>query len=98
MWRPLKALERHGVAVTAVPCAAGGTLAPAYVEAVLRPETRLITLLHASNVLGTILPVVEIGALARKYGILFLVDAAQTAGAYPIDMAAMNIDLQFHPQ
>ena len=93
MWRPLKALERRGVAVTAVPCAADGTLAPADVEAAVRPATRLIALQHASNVLGTILPVAEIGLIARSHGILFLVDAAQTAGAYPIDMATMGIDL-----
>ena len=93
MWRPLKALERGGVAMTAVPCAADGTLAPADVEAAIRPATRMIALQHASNVLGTILPIAEIGRIARAHDILFLVDAAQTAGAYPIDMAAMGIDL-----
>ena len=97
MWRPLKALERRGVAVTAVPCARDGMLDPAEVESALRPSTRLIALLHASNVLGTILPVAEIGALARRHGIPFLADAAQTAGAYPIDMEAMNIDLLAFP-
>ncbi len=93
MWRPLKALERSGVAMTAVPCAADGTLSSAAVEAAIRPATRMIALQHASNVLGTILPVAEIGRIAKAHGILFLVDAAQTAGAHPIDMAAMNIDL-----
>ena len=97
MWRPLKALERHGVAVTAIPCAPDGTLALADVEAAIRPSTRLIAMLHASNVLGTILPVANVGSLAHKHGVLFLVDAAQTAGAYPIDMAAMNIDLLAFP-
>jgi cysteine desulfurase family protein len=93
MWRPLKALERHGIEVTAVPSAADGTFAPVVVEEAIRPATRLIAMLHASNVLGTILPVVEVGEMAQKHGIPFLVDAAQTAGAYPIDMAAMGIDL-----
>ena len=97
VWRPLKALERRGVAVTAVPCARSGALDPADVEAAIQPSTRLIAMLHASNVLGTILPVAEIGALARRRGIPFLVDAAQTAGAYPIDMQAMNIDLLAFP-
>lgn len=97
MWRPLKALERQGVAVTAVACAADGTLTPADVEAAIRPETRLIAMLHASNVLGTILPVAEIGQVAHRHGIPFLVDAAQTAGAYPIDMESMNIDLLAFP-
>jgi len=93
VWRPLKALERSGVAMTAIPCVADGTLSPAAVEAAIRPATRMIALQHASNVLGTILPIAEIGWIARTHGILFLVDAAQTAGAYPIDMAAMSIDL-----
>ncbi len=93
LWRPLKTLEKRGVAVTAVPCARDGSLDPADVEAAIRPETRLIAVLHASNVLGTILPVAEIGVLAHQRDIPFLVDAAQTAGAYPIDIQAMNIDL-----
>jgi cysteine desulfurase family protein len=93
MWRPLKALERKGVAVTAVPCAPDGTLDPAEVEAALRPETRLVAMLHGSNVLGTILPIAEVGAICRRHGVLVLVDAAQTAGAVPIDLQAMGIDL-----
>lgn len=97
MWRPLKALERRGVEVTAVPCARDGSLDPAEVEAAIRPSTRLIAMLHASNVLGTILPIAEIGALAHTRGIPFLVDAAQTAGAYPLDMDAMKIDLLAFP-
>ena len=97
VWRPLKALERHGVDVTAVPCARDGSLDPAEVEAAIRPSTRLIALLHASNVLGTILPVAKIGALAQARSIPFLLDAAQTAGAYPIDMQAMKIDLLAFP-
>jgi len=93
LWRPLKALERTGVRVTAVPCAPDGTLDPAAVAAALRPETRLVAMLHGSNVLGAILPVAEIGAICRSRGVLFLVDAAQTAGALPLDMEAMGIDL-----
>ncbi len=93
VWRPLQTLARRGVQVTAVPCAADGTLAPDDVEAALRSDTRLVVLLHGSNVLGTLLPIAEIGALCRRRNVLFLVDAAQTAGAYPIDMAQMGIDL-----
>ena len=93
MWRPLKALEQRGVEVTAVPCTAEGILNPADVESAIRPNTKLIAVLQASNVLGTILPLDTIGLLARKHEILFLVDAAQTAGAYPIDMEVLNIDL-----
>jgi len=97
VWRPLKALERRGVAVTAVPCAPDGTLELDAVEAAIQPSTRLIVMLHASNVLGALLPVAAIGAIARTHGILFLVDAAQTAGAYPIDMESMDIDLLAFP-
>jgi cysteine desulfurase family protein len=93
MWRPLKALERRGVALTALPCAPDGTLHPEDVEAAIRPSTRLIALLHASNVLGTLLPIARIGQIAHRHSIPFLVDAAQTAGTYPIDMQAMHIDL-----
>ena len=93
MWRPLKALEKRGVEVTAAPCAPDGILDPAGVEAALRPQTRLIAMLHASNVLGTLLPIAEVGEIAHRHGALLLVDAAQTAGAYPIDMQAMGIDL-----
>ena len=93
MWRPLKALERGGVSITAVPCAVDGTLAPADVAKAIRPETRMIAMQHASNVLGTIQPITEIGRIARARGVLFLVDAAQTAGACSIDMEAMHIDL-----
>jgi len=93
MWRPLKALEKSGVEVTAVPSASDGVLDPAEVEAALRPHTRLVAMLHASNVLGTLLPIAEVGEIAHRHGALLLLDAAQTAGAYPIDMQAMGIDL-----
>jgi cysteine desulfurase family protein len=93
MWRPLKALEQRGVDVTAVPCAPDGALNPADVEASLRPNTRLVAMLHGSNVLGTLLPIAEVGQIAHRHGVPFLVDAAQTAGAYPIDVQAIHADL-----
>lgn len=93
VWRPLKALEKQGVQVTAVPCGTDGMLDPSDVAAALRPDTRLIAMLHASNVLGTLLPVAKVGQIAQEWGIPFLVDAAQTAGAYPIDMQTMHVDL-----
>jgi selenocysteine lyase/cysteine desulfurase len=63
------------------------------VASFIRPNTRLIVMLHASNVLGAILPVADIGRIAADHGLYFLVDAAQTAGTYPIDVQAMHIDL-----
>jgi cysteine desulfurase family protein len=93
MWRPLKALEKRGVEITTVPCTPDGMLDPADVEAAIRPDTRLVAMLHASNVLGVILPIAEVGELVHHHKALLLVDAAQTAGNYPIDMQAMGIDL-----
>lgn len=91
--RPLRALEAQGVEVTVVACSPEGMLNPAQVEAAIRDRTRLIVLNHASNVVGALLPVAEVGRIARRHGLLFLVDAAQTAGALPLDMEAAGIDL-----
>lgn len=91
--RPLRALEQQGVALTIVPCASDGTMNPDDIAVAVRPETVMIVLNHASNVAGTLLPVAAVGAIARQYGLLLLVDAAQTAGAYPIDVVTDQIDL-----
>jgi cysteine desulfurase family protein len=93
MMRPLRALEATGVALTVVPCAADGTCDPARLEAAIRPATRLIAITHASNVIGTLLPVAEVGEIARRHELLFLVDAAASAGAFPIDAVRERIDL-----
>ncbi|MGD8453743.1 MAG: aminotransferase class V-fold PLP-dependent enzyme [Phycisphaerae bacterium] len=91
--RPLTALAGRGVSMSVAECAADGTLEPDAVAAVLQPQTRVIVANHASNVCGTVLPIREIGKLARERGVVFLVDAAQTAGCWPIDLAADHIDL-----
>ena len=95
--RPLRALAAGGeggaVALTVVPCSPEGLMDPADIEAALRPETAMIALTHASNVCGSLLPIREAGAIARRCDCLLLVDAAQTAGAYPIDVEADRIDL-----
>ena len=93
MMRPLRALQSRGVELTVVPCSIEGFLSLADLEAAIRPNTCMIALNHASNVVGTLLPVAEVGAMARKHGLLLLVDAAQTAGAYPIDVTSDGIDL-----
>jgi cysteine desulfurase / selenocysteine lyase len=95
--RPLCALEEQGIQVTRVPCASDGSLDPEQVVKAMRPQTRLVALIHASNVTGTILPIETVGAFVRERGALFLVDAAQTAGMLPIDVQAMNIDLLAFP-
>ncbi|MDZ7401891.1 MAG: aminotransferase class V-fold PLP-dependent enzyme [candidate division KSB1 bacterium] len=93
MMRPLRCLEQKGVGVTVVPCSQQGRLDPAAIESAIRPNTVMIALNHASNVVGTILPVAEVGQIARKHDLLLLVDAAQTAGVLPIDMERDAIDL-----
>lgn len=95
--RPLRHLARQGVAVTVLPCTPEGTLDPALVAAAMRPATRLVVTTHASNVLGTLLPIAEIGAIARARQVPYLVDAAQTAGAVPINLADLPVDLLAFP-
>ncbi len=95
--RPLYTLQQQGVRVTRVPCASDGSIEPEAILSALRPETRLVVMLHASNVTGTILPVAAVGAAMREHGALLLVDAAQTAGVLPIDVQAMHIDLLAFP-
>jgi len=91
--RPLRALERAGVRVVVVPCARDGSLDLDALRDALRLGARLVVVNHASNVVGTILPVAEIARLAHAAGARVLVDAAQTAGVVPIDIEAMGIDL-----
>jgi cysteine desulfurase/selenocysteine lyase len=91
--RPLRDLERKGITLTVVPCFEDGTLDPREVEKRIQSTTRMIVLNHASNVTGTLLPILEIGKIAGAHNLLFLVDAAQTAGAYPIDVEKDGIDL-----
>jgi cysteine desulfurase family protein len=90
--RPLRALERRGVRVSVVPCRNDGTVDLQDIDEHVSSETRLIVANHASNVCGTVLPVREIGARARRLGVPFLVDAAQTAGSWQIDLEADHID------
>ena len=91
--RPLRFLERTGVRVSVVPCDCDGMLDPKNLAAVVEKNTRLVVAAHACNVTGTILPIDEIAAVARSVGARLLVDAAQSAGAVPVDMQAMGIDL-----
>ena len=91
--RPLRHLEARGVEVTAVRCSGDGTLDADAVAAAARPETRLVTTLHGSNVTGALLPIGAIARWCRDRGIPYLVDASQTAGTVPIDVEALGVDL-----
>ena len=96
--RPLVAMaERNFISLTRVQSDGGGTIDPDAIRAAFTPKTRLVAITHASNVLGTIQPVGDVGRLCREHGILFLVDAAQTVGVVPIDVRASHIDLLAFP-
>src|SRR6516162_6818353 len=83
--RPLRAMELAGrISLTRVRADGGGTVDPDDFRRAITPRTRLVAMTHASNVLGTIQPVAALGHLARLKDLLFLVDAAQTAGVVPI--------------
>ena len=91
--RPLRELEQKGVELTVVQCSKEGFPAPQDVGDAMKKNTKLIVINHASNIVGSIAPIREIGKIAREHEILFLIDAAQTGGCIPIDMEADYIDL-----
>jgi cysteine desulfurase family protein len=91
--RPLRDLEKKGVELTIIPCSQEGMLDPGEVKRKIQTNTRMIVLNHASNVTGTLLPIQEVGKIARAHDLLFLVDAAQSAGSYPLDVEKDGIDL-----
>ncbi len=96
--RPLHALKnRKGIKVIKVKANAEGWVDPAEFAVAIDSHTKLVALIHASNVSGTIQPIAEVGEIARRNGVPFLVDAAQTAGSLPIDVVGMNIDLLAFP-
>jgi len=95
--RPLKALEEWGVETTKLPCRRDGSFPIEGLEEKIRENTRLIVLSHASNVTGTVMPVAEVGRIARRHKLLFLVDAAQSLGVLPVDVQGMGIDLLAFP-
>ena len=91
--RPLRAAEARGVDITVVPCGSNGLIDPGDVVKAIRTNTKAIFITNASNVTGTIMPIADIGKIAREHDLVLCVDAAQTAGCYPIDVEAMHIDL-----
>jgi selenocysteine lyase/cysteine desulfurase len=92
--RPLQMMAgRSGLAFALASCDDHGRVAPEAVVALLRPNTRLVVLSHASNVCGTIQPVAAIAAECRARGVTVLLDAAQSAGCVPVDMTSLGVDL-----
>ncbi len=87
------ALRRRGYDVTVIGVDADGLVDPAAVEAALRPDTVLVSVMAANNEIGTVEPLAEIGAACHRHGVLFHTDAVQAFGHIPLDVDAMNIDL-----
>ena len=90
--RPLHFLQKRGIQIKIAPCRADGTLDILKLQELIDSHTRLVVLVHASNVCGTILPVNEVASIAHQHGALLLVDAAQSAGILPIDIQSSHID------
>ena len=86
-------LEKLGFEVTYLPVDAEGLVDLAALEAAIRPDTLLISIMMANNEIGTIQPIAEIGALARQHGVLFHTDAVQAVGVIPIDVKALQVDM-----
>ena len=87
------ALEAEGFRVSYLVPGADGRLDPAAFAAALTPQTILASVMAVNNEVGTIQPIAELGAIARRHGVLFAVDAAQAAGRVPLDVAAQQVDL-----
>ncbi|MBI5342551.1 MAG: aminotransferase class V-fold PLP-dependent enzyme [Deltaproteobacteria bacterium] len=91
--RPFRRMVAGGCSVTVVPAGRDGAVDAKSVLSAVRRNTRLVAVVHASNVSGAVQPIGEIVRKARRLGVFTLVDAAQTAGSVPIDLAALPVDL-----
>lgn len=90
--RPLTQLSENGITFNRIHSFEDGTMDFSSIESLIKPNTKAIIMLHASNVCGTMLPVEEVGKLCLEHGLIFVVDTAQTAGIFDIDMNTMHID------
>lgn len=90
--RPVVQLAACGISFDRIPCRRDGSMILEQVESLIRPETKAIVTLHASNVCGTRIPLTALGEICQRHHLYFIVDSAQTAGIVPIDMMASHID------
>lgn len=90
--RPLRSLEQIGVSVDIAPCNLEGDLDLEAFRSLIRPETKLVVMTHASNVCGTILDLEAVGEICHAHAIRFIVDAAQTAGILPVSLKTLQAD------
>lgn len=89
----LNKLEKNGFEITLLPVHENGIVVPSEVEAAIREDTCLVTIMMVNNEIGTIQPIAEIGAICKEHGVLFHTDAVQAVGHLPIDVKEMNIDM-----
>ena len=89
----LNKLEKNGFEITLLPVHESGIIRLDELEAAIREDTCLVTIMTANNEIGTIQPIAEIGAVCKKHGVLFHTDAVQAVGHLPIDVKAQNIDM-----
>ena len=91
--RPLYELEECGMELSIVPCDENGNINYDDFEKLIQNNTKAIVCTHASNLVGNLLDIKKIGQIAKKHNLVFIVDASQSAGVFPIDMEDMNIDI-----
>ena len=91
--RPLFELESKGMGLSVVPCDENGNIDYNDFEKLIQENTKAIVCTHGSNLVGNLLDVKKIGEIAKKHNLVFIVDASQSAGVFPIDMQDMNIDI-----
>ena len=89
----LNKLEKYGFEITLLPVHQNGIVQPDELEAAIREDTCLVTIMTANNEIGTIQPIAGIGEICRKHGVVFHTDAVQAVGHLPIDVKAQNIDM-----
>lgn len=90
---PMQFLAKHGYEVTFVPVDSAGLVDPDEVRKALRPDTILVSIMHANNEIGTIQPLPEIGRITREAGVLFHVDAVQSLGKIPVNVEELGVDM-----
>ncbi len=90
---PCEALEKQGFEVTYLPVDADGLVSPESLEAAIRPDTILVSIMMANNEIGTVQPIAELAAIARKHKVLMHTDAVQAIGSVPIDLKALPVDM-----
>ena len=90
--RPIRQMESEGVFFDRIPCNQSGELLLESMEGLLKPNTRAVVMMHASNVCGTVMPFEAVGTFCKSHGLKFIADCAQTAGVLPVSMKKMNID------